>query len=237
MIRVPLFQAVQILTLEEKTHNQSLRIFADNLSDMKRLLLVFLAALAFGCSDSTEPGNSSPHKIPKVGSTFTTSLTEGAFHKIDVDTVMVTGLRFNGKPNVMMMTDSSMVAFEPNGDISIPIGDANWITLPIVSKKDTVFERQRVQEVDGRYYVYEKHLHFLNVKTKALHGKNYDNLRVEMREVVKFYESNDSLTNEFDASTYTIGWIPELGWYGSTEYEQFGNPTVAETELIDFNLK
>jgi hypothetical protein len=214
-----------------------MRIFVLNLSIMKRLLLVFLAALAFGCSNSTEPSTGFSHKIPKVGSTFTTSRSDGAFHDTAVSAVMVTGLRFDGKSNVLMMTDSQMVAFEPNGDISIPFGDANWMTLPFVSRKDTSFIRERVDNGDGRYYVYEEQLHFLNIKTKALQGKNYDNLRVEMREVVKFYESNDSLTDSFDGPIYRIGWIPELGWFGSTEYEIPTDPNVASTELIDFKLK
>ena len=202
---------------------------------MNRLLLVLLAFSLFGCSGSTEPGSGSPHKIPKVGSTFTMRFTYDIFDTSTVHRVMITGLRYDGKSNVLMTEDSVRIAYEDNGDISIPHGDnGDWIRIPVVSKRDTVLVQERADLQDGSYLTFEQQVNFLNEKTMVIEGKNYESLRFEIREIYKSFDAEGVLVYS-DVKVLRIGWIPEIGYLGLTEREIYNN--VATQQLIAFELK
>ena len=202
---------------------------------MNRLLGVLLAFSLFGCSGSTDPESGTKHKIPKVGSTFTMRFTYEIFDTSTVHRVMITGLRYDGKSNVLMTEDSVRIAYEDNGDISIPHGDnGNWIRIPVVSKRDTVLVQERADLQDGSYLTFEQQVNFLNEKTMVIEGKNYESLRFEIREIYKSFDAEGVLVYS-DVKVLRIGWIPEIGYLGLTEREIYNN--VATQQLIAFELK
>jgi hypothetical protein len=123
-----------------------------------------------GCSDDTTgPDNSSdPIVAPKQGSTYNyatydtdaTGQKETGTDATYTVTVAATGMTYQGKSNVMMFvqsgsqTDTSYVAYESNGDVSlflgtqlsdVELGDVNvasnlWLKVPFVSTTTTTLK-------------------------------------------------------------------------------------------------
>lgn len=193
--------------------------------------LLLCAAVPFGCSDTANGARTEP-PMPNVGSVYTMSITQDvlgndspAQSTLDV-TLRVADMIFEGKEHVAQFaadTMISLVAYEPNGDLSIylhreQIGpcivEAQWLRLPFRGA-DSLSELLRCipVSVSGRESSHAQarwSARPAGIEKVLVQGKEVDAFKVEAR--LAIYADSSATTTPVQSREYVLWFAPDLGY-------------------------
>jgi hypothetical protein len=219
-----------------------------------------LLLLISSCSKSTEvvqPGTTVV--IPKTGSIFILenknfdSSNVETSTSTEIDSIAATGLTLHGKSNCIIMLsrvdtgayDSSILAYESDGDISFYSSEANlgvmhWATFPFGSKRTGVLFSRFDTTMD--FGPFKQHMsavsisNYVGTGTATIKGQTFATQRIQII-------SNDTTTigsnpPTIDQGSQTMEFAPALGYItssmdASVPPSPYGHHT---TILIDYKL-
>jgi hypothetical protein len=203
-------------------------------SIMKRLLLLVLAVFAFGCSSdsTTEPGTNSPHKIPKVGSTF-----DVQFITYNIDTVFelkvtATGQEIEGHKNVILFERGFGPAYDDNGDISLEY-NYGWITIPVKTQQPLVIPTVTDEWAVDHPIKIDQTIIPDGEEMRVIGSKTYKCLKFIVKVDNTLFYPNGEFYNEHTMYGKVI-WAPELGYFALVQYD---SPDDTGTTFLTVNAE